>query len=252
MVVNVSPARRFEWKYRVPEESARELIVLLEPWTRPDPYGTGPEGRYSVYSVYYDTADLRFYHETRDGIRVRRKLRVRKYGGTEYFLEIKRKLNKKVVKERVLIPGAQFVAALDGVDPQSLMEGRSEGDLRTLERFRFNLKTLSLVPTLLVAYERRAMIGRAEPDLRVTLDHDLRGRTHPEATAPFEPGPLVAFESQHVLEIKFSGRPSRWLMDVVTQLQLRRGPYSKYCEGMDRCGAGGDAAERGATPGQTL
>jgi hypothetical protein len=227
--------RRYEWKYCVPEERVAELSAALAPRTRPDAYGRGPEGAYYVRNLYFDTPDLRFYHEKKDGLRIRRKLRVRNYGNGQYFLEIKRKVDKIVVKERVQVQGSQLAGAFGRADPAVMMAGRPVSDVRALERFRFNVKSLGLVPTLLIGYERRAMIGQAEPGLRITLDRDLRGRAAPGPDLVFEDGGLVAFEPRHLLELKFAGRPPRWLMDIVAKFHLRRDPYSKYCEGIDRC-----------------
>ena len=235
MVIDGSQARRFEWKYCVPCELAGELFAALDPRVGPDAYCTGPDGIYHVRSLYYDTRDLRFYHDAKDGRRNRRKLRVRSYGTPQYFLEIKRKLDQVTVKERVPVLGSRLADALNGVDPAVVLAGRSPGDLRTLERFRNLLITLGLVPTLLMTYERRAMVGRNEPHLRITLDRDLRGRTRPGPGALVEAGKLFAFEPRHVLELKFNRRPPRWLMDIVARFHLKRIPYSKYCEGIDRC-----------------
>lgn len=235
MRIDTSHVRRFEWKYRVPAELVTELTEALQPQTEPDSHCiTSPDGAYPVRSLYYDTPDLRFYHEKKDGVRIRRKLRVRHYGEDLYFLEIKRKINKKVVKERVSVRRSEITGALNGVEPAVLMLGRSESDLRTLERFRFNMKSLALLPAVLVTYRRRALVGRLEPQLRITLDSDLRGRKHPGQDALFDDGELCPFEGRSVLELKFS-RPPRWLMDLVSEFQLQREPYSKYCEGIDRC-----------------
>lgn len=247
MPVHLPVSRRLEWKYRVPAERAGELHAALASRTSPDAHCTGPAGTYPVRSVYYDTPGLRFYHERRDGVRVRRKLRVRNYGNGHCFLEIKRKLDQIVLKERVPLSSTEVMMALDGADPAVLMDGRSENDLRVLERFRHNLHSLGLVPMLLVAYERRAMVGLAQPDLRITLDHDLQGRSHPRPEALFEEEGLQAFESHHLLEIKFAGRPPRWLLDVVTAFQLKRESYSKYCEGIDRCANGADGVRANGT-----
>ena len=233
--MDASQARRFEWKYCVPRELAGELSAALEPRVGPDAYCTGPDCIYRVRSLYYDTRDLRFYHEGKDGLKIRRKVRVRSYGTPQYFLEIKRKLDEVTVKERVPVPGSRLVEALNGVDPAVVLADRSPGDLRTLERFRSILITLGLVPTLLVTYVRRAMVGRNDPHLRITLDRDLRGRTRPGPNALDDEGKLFAFEPRHVLELKFNRRPPRWLMDIVARFHLKRVPYSKYCEGIDRC-----------------
>lgn len=243
MVTDSSLARRFEWKYCITPEQTAELAETFELQAQRDAYCMGPEGTYHVRSLYYDTPDLRFYHESKERLKIRRKLRVRNYGAQEFFLEIKRKIESQVVKERVRIPGHQVAGALNGADPRTLMEGRSESDLRTLERFRQNVKTLGLVPTLQITYTRRAWIGRTDPNLRITLDRELRGRTQPGSDALFEEGMLFDFEPRHVLELKFVNRPPRWLLDVVTGGHLKRTRFSKYCEGIDRCRGGIDALE---------
>ena len=243
MVTDSSLARRFEWKYCITPEQAADLAETFELHAERDPYCTEREGTYHVRSLYYDTPDLRFYHEAKERLKIRRKLRVRNYGSAEFFLEIKRKLERQVVKERVLIPGHQVASALNGADPAALMEGRPESDLRTLERFRQNLRTLGLVPTLQITYTRRAWIGRTDPNLRITLDRELRGRTQPGSDALFEDGMLFDFEPRHVLELKFANRPPRWLLDIVTSGHLKRVRFSQYCEGIDRCRSGIDALE---------
>jgi SPX domain protein involved in polyphosphate accumulation len=247
MHIDTSHVRRFEWKYRVPAELVSELTEALQPRTDADSHCVvSMDGAYPVRSLYYDTADLRFYHEKKDGVKVRRKLRVRNYGDDLYFLEIKRKINKKVVKERVSLPRSEVSGALDGVDPAVVMLGRPDGDLQTLERFRFNMRSLGLIPTVLIAYRRRAWVGRLEPHLRITLDSDLRCHTQPVQDAIFEEIELRPFEERCVLELKFDGRPPRWLMDLMSELQLKRESYSKYCEGIDSCPDRRDSIARGA------
>jgi hypothetical protein len=238
MRIDTSPVRRFEWKYRVLPEVVPELARALAPHTQLDPYcHIAPDGAYPVRSLYYDTRDLRFYHETKDRERVRRKLRVRRYHGDLCFLEIKRKIDKEVVKERVSVRRSEVAAALDGGDPAVLMVGRPGTDLRTLERFRSNLRSLGLLPTALVAYQRRALVGRRDPHVRITLDSELCGRAHPDPGTLFENDTLLPFERNCVLELKFD-RPVRWLIEIMRAFRLTHGPYSKYSESIDRCANG--------------
>ena len=247
MRIDTSQTRRFEWKYRVPPELATELMDALQTRTEADPHCVmEADGAYPVRSLYYDTPDLRFYHEKKDGLKVRRKLRVRHYGDDHYFLEIKRKINKTTLKERVSLRRSQVAGALNGMDPAVVMAGRPDGDLQTLERFRFNMKTLDLVPTVLIAYRRRALVGHMESHLRITLDSDLCSRTDPGPNALFEDLPLHRFEERWVLELKFEGRPPRWLIGLVSEFRLKREPYSKYCEGIDGCTRALDPAQASA------
>ena len=78
---------------------------------------------------------LRFYHEKKDGLKVRRKLRIRNYGDDLYFFEIKRKVEKTVLKERVSLRHSDVAGALNGADPVVLMSGRPEDDRPCTVRF---------------------------------------------------------------------------------------------------------------------
>ncbi|HET9325166.1 MAG TPA: polyphosphate polymerase domain-containing protein [Candidatus Eisenbacteria bacterium] len=235
MPIDPSHVRRLEWKYRVSLEQAARLGQALIPRTEPDAHG-GADGAYSVLSLYYDTPDLRFYHERKDGAKVRRKLRIRNYGDELYYLEIKRKIDKEVVKERTSIHQSQVAGALNGVDPKVLMAGRPASDLRTLERFRYNMKSLGLVPAVLIGYRRQALVGKVEPYLRITFDSDLRSRMRPLEQELLAGADLRPFQEGCVLELKFDARPPRWWMDLATEFGLRRESYSKYCEGIDSWG----------------
>src|SRR5699024_5795974 len=69
---------RYELKYLVPEDTVPAIREELNQHMVRDPYA-GPTG-YGVWSVYYDTANLRFYREKIEGLKFRRKLRIRRYG----------------------------------------------------------------------------------------------------------------------------------------------------------------------------
>nr|WP_232832245.1 VTC domain-containing protein [Nocardiopsis sp. FIRDI 009] len=69
---------RYEPKYLVPVSRVADVRAELTARMRPDRHGGG--SGYGVWSVYHDTRPLRFYHEKIEGLRFRRKLRVRRYG----------------------------------------------------------------------------------------------------------------------------------------------------------------------------
>ena len=79
----------------------------------------GSDGGYGVWSVYYDTPRLRFYWEKIEGLRFRRKLRIRHYGDrftvdddTTVFVEIKQRVNRVTQKRRVALPYRQALATV--------------------------------------------------------------------------------------------------------------------------------------------
>src|SRR5699024_6183976 len=80
----------------------------------------GPRG-YGVWSVYYDTSRLRFYFEKIEGLKFRRKLRIRRYGETgeaadensPVSVEIKQRVNRVTQKRRVILPYERALALCD-------------------------------------------------------------------------------------------------------------------------------------------
>ena len=71
---------RYELKYLVPTDQVDDIRSELNDRMKRDDYA-GPSG-YGVWSVYYDTEKLRFYYEKIEGLKFRRKLRIRRYGET--------------------------------------------------------------------------------------------------------------------------------------------------------------------------
>jgi hypothetical protein len=90
---------RFEIKYLLSYEEVPRLREELAARMEADPFTT--RGGYPVCSLYYDSASLRYYWEKIEGLRFRRKLRVRAYGerhelhdDTPVFIEIKQRVNR--------------------------------------------------------------------------------------------------------------------------------------------------------------
>ena len=100
---------RFELKYILTLEQAEKLKADLANYVVPDEYGSG--GKYTLASLYYDTPDHKFYFEKIEGLKFRRKIRMRRYVTDEAFtedspvyVEIKQRLDRVTQKRRVLLP----------------------------------------------------------------------------------------------------------------------------------------------------
>ena len=94
---------RLEYKYLVPINRLAEFKKELLPYVDIDDKFNANE-EYKVRSIYFDTTDLRFYREKIEGLKIRKKLRIRGYNELEnknlVFLEIKRKNEGFVNKNR--------------------------------------------------------------------------------------------------------------------------------------------------------
>ena len=69
---------RFELKYPITLSQAEKLKPALRAYMVPDENGSS-NGRYTLSSLYYDSPGFRCLRENLDGIKFRRKLRVRRY-----------------------------------------------------------------------------------------------------------------------------------------------------------------------------
>jgi hypothetical protein len=235
-------AMRYELKFYVPKRDRDAIRELLLPYVTADPVCEQlPGRRYTVRSIYYDTDDLRFYYEKMDGVKVRKKLRVRTYNGPENgspaYFEIKRKFGRRGVKERVSLPVTSVEPALRAHDLGDIVAERPYVDRKVIEKFRFNLRVEALRPVVLVAYEREAFIGRTGVRARVTFDSNIRSCADPELGQLFDEPCLRQFEDEHfVLEMKFDELMPKWMCKLIRLLNLRDGPYSKFCHGIDAWG----------------
>ncbi|MFD6133954.1 polyphosphate polymerase domain-containing protein [Isoptericola sp. NPDC060257] len=232
---------RFEIKYLVPQDQADELRAELRRHMDDDAY-SGDRG-YPITSVYYDTARLKFYWEKIEGLKFRRKLRVRHYGTADdltpestVFVEIKQRVNRVTQKRRVVLPyrDALRLCSPEGYEP--------EGEVGTRERaFLDEVSTLvgelDLRPTVTTGYHREAWVGReADLGLRVTLDHRLRGRDRDFHLASEAPNRLVLPARLSVLEVKADERVPAWVTDLTARMSLDVVRISKYCQSVQAFG----------------
>lgn len=228
---------RFEVKYLVATKSVPELMKELAEFTVPDPYDHG-DG-YQVYSVYWDTSDFRFFWEKIEGFTFRRKLRFRRYGGTApIFIEVKQRDDRTVQKRR-LVWSLDKVRAVFGPGGRSVDWDAVRGDDVATE-VGLLIERLNLRPAMAVSYRRRALFGRFDNELRVTVDGRIRyDATMLDIGRPFDIGRYALDPRTSVLEIKYDHRAPRWLTKAVARHGLGMVRMSKYCNAVDRSFYGG-------------
>jgi SPX domain protein involved in polyphosphate accumulation len=193
-----------------------------------------------VWSVYYDTRLLRFYWEKIEGLRFRRKLRVRHYGDrftvnddTTVYVEIKQRVNRVTQKRRVGMP---YGAARLLCDGRQLVD-HEPGQAGFVQEVLGLVQGLDLRPVAITGYQRDAYVGRdADLGLRVTLDHRVRGRDREFDLGSDAENRLIIPASMSVLEIKANDRVPYWLTDLAARADLSVVRVSKYCQSVEAFG----------------
>ncbi len=209
----------------------------MAPFVHLDRHGLGFEERgYTVRSLYLDTASLRYYHEKKAGIQVRRKLRVRGYNyhkaGDWLFLEIKRKVGGKIRKNRAPVSFENLTSlfATGDVDRYIQTSDHYPHAHDDAHRFFYHVYRYNLRPTHLTVYEREAFLGRFDATLRVTFDRNLRGGSYPSLGEIYqEAGLREVFPGHFIIEVKYNTRFPAWLKTVLGRYGLRNEALSKYC-----------------------
>ncbi len=232
---------RKEFKYYVRMRDWQALHDRVVAHMEHDPYCANLEqNRYAVRSIYYDTPHLLFYYEKIDGAKYRKKLRVRVYNqfqeGDPAFLEIKRKLDDTIHKDRAIIPFGEVHKLTNGAQIQLFDNGKSTiADSVVRDKFIYLVKRLQLSPKALITYEREAFRDPENEDLRVTFDYNVRSYFEPDVIDFYREGDLRTIaDTQFILEVKFSRSIPLWLRQTLRDLGLRLQAISKYCNGLDR------------------
>ena len=227
---------RFELKYLISLRQAGELKEILKKYMLPDEYGDR-DNRYKITSLYYDSPDLRCYWEKENGIKTRRKLRVRYYDNgsvitesTPVFVEIKQRVDRVTQKRRAMLP---YIDALRLCNDRQIPECDPD-DRPLIEEAYVFLWQYNLIPSSIIRYERQALVGtRYDPGLRVTFDTAITMQLHPLHLHEERSGLPIISPNQVIMEIKVNEQIPYWLTELIAEKNLNLIRVSKYCSGIE-------------------
>lgn len=225
---------RYELKYIVGLDQYERIVRDLANFTVPDVYG-GELG-YPVVSLYYDSPGMDFFWAKIEGIKFRRKLRLRIYpsdpiGTTALgMVEIKQRINRTVQKRRLALPLAEA---------EDLCAGKFTGcgldplDAQVASEVLYMVEAMKLSPKCITAYHRRAFTGGLyDAGLRVTFDRNVSYRTSGLSVNLEAKNHLIMPPDWCIMEIKVNDAVPDWVTSLLARhgCQLRR--VSKYCAGI--------------------
>ena len=233
---------RFEFKYLIDNRRRDDMIADLLPHMELDPRLEGGKEHYEVLNLYVDSPGLVFYRQKIDGLMFRKKLRFRFYSfdpskSPHVFLEIKRKRNMTIIKDRVKLSydDANRIAKNDLTPVISSIDQFSQQQSELLSEFLFEKMRNRLSSKIWVRYNRIPLSARNIPKLRVTFDDNP---VAVEAKKGFDFDPRRPhhnlFRNKSVIEVKYNGTLPFWLHKTIQRYQLFREPISKYCNAVER------------------
>ena len=194
---------------------------------------------YYVRSLYFENKASAHYYEKIDGIRMRRKYRLRTYGtsfntGLPIYLEEKNRDLDRVKKHRVLIDPEHLEIFYNPLRFDELLKLYPKVEL--IERFLFNGLRRAIQPKLVVDYIRRPYVSFYDMNFRITFDSELLTT----ATKILFPTALEnwteSIAGYTILEVKFNRRIPAWFHRILQAHNMRRFSFSKFVRGMEATG----------------
>lgn len=238
----LSKIRRYELKYTVSEEQAEEIKEYVQNICSIDKHVPEGESGYTVNNLYFDTHDLRFYHDTKHKKLTRFKPRARYYGmkAMDYIWpEIKYRHGGIIWKKRFSLPVEQWP---DMFYPQ--LSDRKKPDIKPqMDRFDEVVHWFGAEPVLHVRYFRQPYVTELETYGRVTFDRQLSFRpVHGSISLDYNESDMLYYDdavttleehSPVLLEIKVETLVPIWAIELIRIFNLSQRGFSKYCYGID-------------------
>jgi len=225
---------RFELKYILPVSRCAKIIDELKHQIPPDRHG-GEQG-YPIVSLYYDSPQLDCFWAKIEGIRFRRKVRLRVYPGeditrvTHGSIEIKQRINKTVQKRRLELPLEQAERLCAG---RLSFEGLDEMDTQVAHEVTYLSRAMDLQPSAITAYWRRAFEGQEEnAGVRVTFDTYVASRIHALDVISPAKNRLILPADFCIMEVKADDRVPEWTTSLLARHDCQLNRVSKYCAGV--------------------
>jgi hypothetical protein len=215
---------RNELKHVVTMADALVIRSRLSCMLRTDK-NAGPDGRYHIRSLYFDTPEDKALFEKMEGLPIKEKFRIRFYNHNHSFIRLEKKV-KHYNKT------AKLGASLTKNEVQDILDGNitflKESGQALLREFYLKLRTERLEPKVIVDYMREAYHYPAG-NVRITIDSDIR--TSISSTDLFDAGlpNATAMDSGRcIIEVKYDGFLPEFIQDIVQLNNCTSTAFSKY------------------------
>lgn len=232
---------RHEKKYLVSIDKIDALRSRFDPFLVPDTFTEAIAGRpeYIVRSIYFDTHQTNSYFEKIEGLRDRKKFRIRGYGSdqnnSKVVLEIKKKEEDRVTKNRAFMHFSKVQDLLKNGNLSNAFDNTEKLNQENASRFMFNIKRYNLTPKTLIVYQREAYHGKFDSGVRVTFDKNIKHKENPKVDGLFSDfGLRKMWRGNFILEVKyFDVEMPSWAKSIVQELGLQNDALSKYARGIE-------------------
>lgn len=219
---------RFESKFLLDKATYTDIQNKLLDYMELDEYNKTNE-YYTISNIYYDTKDNELIRTSLEKPKYKEKLRLRAYGipkpDQKVYLEIKKKVCGLVNKRRTTLKlDEAYEFAETGLKP----ELKDYMNKQVLNEIEYMLKIYDLEPKLYLAYDRKALFGKENHNLRITFDSNIRTRRYDLKLESGDYGELLLEDGKWLMEVKTERSIPLWLTKLLSDYSIYKTSFSKY------------------------
>ena len=212
--------KRTEKKYLLNKTQYDRIRESLSPYMQEDDYGLS-----LISNIYFDTENFDLIRISTEKPIFKEKLRLRSYGvpkdSDTVFLEIKRKYDGTVYKRRIALSYKEaYDFIYNGIHPNN--------DSQIMREIDYFMNFHKPSPKVYLSYNRIALYGTENKDIRITFDSDIISRNYDLCLKKGSYGERLINENSYLMEIKIAGAMPLWLVEILNQNKIYPNSFSKY------------------------
>ena len=226
---------RYEFKYILNANLRKKIQSDVSKFMRVDEFASENK-KYFVRSLYFDDDVSTEYYNKIDGMKVRRKFRLRTYGKEfskekPIFLELKGRYNQRTYKRRKIIN----IENLHKYENEEISKIIKDDEFKDNlgQNFLFEKIKRNLKPKVITDYWRCPFISDYDRNFRVTFDDSLKIKKTPKLFNNNQSFLRSSLPGYSILEIKFDRRIPKWFHRIIQSYNLRKVSVSNFCIGME-------------------
>ncbi len=212
--------KRKEKKYLLTTQQYQTLLPQLQEDMTVDEHGL-----HTICNLYFDTDRYELIRHSIEKPTYKEKLRLRSYGvpkpDDKVFLELKKKLKGIVYKRRVSL-------TLEEACRYLVHHEQPRRENQILHEIDWFLQRYQPVPKIYIAYDRLALFGNEDKNLRITFDQNILFRESLLDLSKGNWGKPLLKTGNVLMEIKIPGAMPLWLSRILNELGLYPTSFSKY------------------------
>lgn len=210
---------RVEKKYLVDKKTFDLIYTKMLEYMDEDQYGWE-----TIYNVYFDDDYFTLINKSIQKPIFKQKLRLRSYKSPndddKVFFEIKKKYKGVVYKRRITTEYKNVI--------NYLKNGKEISNDLTFKEIDYFIKSFKLEPKVFIAYDRIALYGKDDPNLRITFDKKIRSRFNNISLKLSDEDDVILDDGNMLMEIKVLNSMPLWLTKLLNDYKIYPTSFSKY------------------------